>query len=126
MFLDDKGEVDSNKSRFSHLAVGVPGTVAGLTFALEKYGTISLKRALQPAIELAEKGFPVTQDFYDSLLFSRPYLERNPASQEIYFPNGNPPPIGSTFQQPQLAKTLKLIAKEGKKRLFMKEKLPEI
>lgn len=118
MFLDDKGEVDSNKSRFSHLAVGVPGTVAGLTFALEKYGTISLKRALQPAIELAEKGFPVTQDFYDSLLFSRPYLERNPASQEIYFPNGNPPPIGSTFQQPQLAKTLKLIAKEGKKAFY--------
>ncbi|GAB4307088.1 MAG: gamma-glutamyltransferase [Geminocystis sp.] len=118
MFLDDKGEVNSNKSRFSHLAVGVPGTVAGLTFALEKYGTISLKRALQPAIELAEKGFPVTQDFYDSLLFSRPYLERNPASQEIYFPNGNPPPIGSTFQQPQLAKTLKLIAKEGKKAFY--------
>jgi len=118
MFLDDKGEVDSNKSRFSHLAVGVPGTVAGLTFALEKYGTISLKRALQPAIELAQKGFPVTQDFYDSLLFSRPYLERNPASQEIYFPNGNPPPIGSTFQQPQLAKTLKLIAKEGKKAFY--------
>ncbi|MTF38345.1 gamma-glutamyltransferase [Cyanobacterium aponinum AL20118] len=118
MFLDDKGEVDSNKSRFSHLAVGVPGTVAGLTFALEKYGTISLKRALQPAIELAEKGFPVTQDFYDSLLFSRPYLERNPASQEIYFPNGNPPPIGSTFQQPQLAKTLKLIAKDGKKAFY--------
>ncbi|MBD2392708.1 gamma-glutamyltransferase [Cyanobacterium aponinum FACHB-4101] len=118
MFLDDKGEVDSNKSRFSHLAVGVPGTVAGLTFALEKYGTISLKRALQPAIELAEKGFPVTQDFYDSLLFSRPYLERNPASQEIYFPNGNSPPIGSTFQQPQLAKTLKLIAKEGKKAFY--------
>ncbi|WP_330203366.1 gamma-glutamyltransferase [Cyanobacterium sp. Dongsha4] len=118
MFLNDKGEVDSNKSRFSHLAVGIPGTVAGLTFALEKYGTISLKRALQPAIELAEKGFPVTQDFYDSLLFSRPYLERNPASEEIYFPNDNPPPIGSTFQQPQLAQTLKLIAKEGKKAFY--------
>lgn len=115
MFLNEKGEVDNIKSRFSHLAVGVPATVAGLTFALEKYGTITLERALQPAIELAEKGFPVTQDFYESLLFARPFLERHPVSQQLFYPNNNPPPIGSIFRQPELANTLKLIAKEGKK-----------
>ena len=115
MFLNEKGEVDNIKSRFSHLAVGVPATVAGLTFALEKYGTITLKRALQPAIELAEKGFPVTEDFYDSLLFARSFLEKNPVSKQLFFPNNNPPPIGSIFKQPELANTLKLIAKEGKK-----------
>ncbi len=115
MFLNKKGEVDNIKSRFSHLAVGVPATVAGLTFALEKYGTISLEKALQPAIELAEKGFPVTQDFYDSLLFARPFLERHPVSQQLFYPNNNPPPVGSIFRQPELANTLKLIAREGKK-----------
>lgn len=121
MFLDEKGEVDNVKSRFSHLAVGVPATVAGLTFALEKYGTISLKRALQPAIELAEKGFPVTEDFYDSLIFARPFLEKNPVSKQLFFPNNNLPPIGSIFKQPELANTLKLIAKEGKKAFYQGE-----
>ena len=83
MFLDENGDVDKDKSRFSHLAVGVPGTVAGLTIALEKYGTISLARALQPAIEFAENGFTVTQDFYDSLVFARSFLPRHPDSVYI-------------------------------------------
>ena len=58
MFLDESGNVDKEKSRHSIYSAGVPGTVAGLTLALEKYGTISLKKALEPAIKLAKKGFP--------------------------------------------------------------------
>lgn len=118
MFINDKGEVDTNKSRFSHLAVGVPGTVAGFTFALEKYGTISLERALQPAIELAEKGFPVTEDFYESLEFARKYLQQYPTSKTIFLPNNNPPEVGTNFRQPELAKSLKLIAQQGKKAFY--------
>ncbi|BAQ64271.1 gamma-glutamyltransferase [Geminocystis sp. NIES-3709] len=118
MFLNEKGDVDNNKSRFSHLAVGVPGTVAGLIFALEKYGTISLERALQPAIELAEKGFPVTLDFYESLEFARKSLQQNSVSQSLFFPNNNPPVVGSIFQQPELAHSLKLIAQQGKKAFY--------
>ena len=118
MFLDDQGEVDKNKSRFSPLAVGVPGTVAGLVMALDNYGTISLERALQPAIALSKDGFIVTQDFVDSLNFARPLLGKHPASQAIFYPNGNPPTVGKIFQQPDLAKTLKLIAKEGKKAFY--------
>ncbi|MGI9553571.1 MAG: gamma-glutamyltransferase, partial [Thermodesulfobacteriota bacterium] len=67
MFLDKDGNVDNDKARSSILSVGVPGTVAGLILALEKYGTISLQRALKPAIELAEKGFPVSKELSDSL-----------------------------------------------------------
>jgi gamma-glutamyltranspeptidase/glutathione hydrolase len=119
MFINDKGEVDTNKSRFSHLAVGVPGTVAGLTFALEKYGTISLERALQPAaIQLAEKGFPVTEDFYESLEFARKSLQQYPTSKTIFLPNNNPPEVGTNFRQPELAKSLKLIAQQGKKAFY--------
>ena len=97
MFLDEQGNVESNKSRFSHLAVGVPGTVAGLVMALEEYGTISLARALQPAIALAEEGFPVTQDLYESLTFARRFLAQHPESKSIFYPQGNPPAVGEIF-----------------------------
>ena len=67
MFLDEKGEADPEKSRYSGLAVGVPGTVAGMALALERYGTISLAEALAPAIELAEQGIIVSEDLAASL-----------------------------------------------------------
>ncbi len=114
MFLDANGEVDQQKSRFSYLAVGVPGTVAGLTMVLEKYGTISLERALQPAIELAENGFPVSQDLQDSLVFAKRRLQNNPASFEIFYkPNGENYRVGEILVQKDLANSLKLISKEG-------------
>ena len=121
MFLDQQGEVDPDKSRFSHLAVGVPGTVAGLTMALEKYGTISLAQALQPAIALAENGFVVTQDFVDSLNFARRFLAQHPTSKSIFYPDGNPPAVGSIFKQPQLARSLRLIATQGQKAFYQGE-----
>ena len=85
MFLDENGQADPKKSRFSHLAVGVPGTVAGMVMALEKYGTISLERALQPAIELAEKGFVVDEDLRDSLLLNKTKLQASPESKRIFY-----------------------------------------
>ncbi|MBC6419804.1 MAG: gamma-glutamyltransferase [Prochloron sp. SP5CPC1] len=115
MFLDENGEPDPEKSRFSHLAVGVPGTVAGMTMVLEKYDTISLERALQPAIALAENGFPVTQDLHRSLKFAQPYMAAHPASIATYYkPGGEPYQVGETLVQKDLARSLKLIAKEGK------------
>ena len=57
MFLDKDGNAVSELSRYSHLATGVPGTVAGLAMALDKYGTISLSEAMKPAIKLADEGF---------------------------------------------------------------------
>ncbi|MCP4274259.1 MAG: hypothetical protein GY781_20245, partial [Gammaproteobacteria bacterium] len=56
MFLDENGNVDKRKARFSHLSSGVPGTVAGMIHALEKYGTMSLKEVIAPALNLADKG----------------------------------------------------------------------
>lgn len=119
MFLDSNGQVDREKVRFSHLAVGVPGTVAGLIDTLEKYGTISLERALQPAIELAEKGFIVDEDLYKSLIGFRKSLYQNLESRKIFFKaNGQPYQIGDRFIQKDLAKSLKLIAKKGKKAFY--------
>ncbi len=119
MFLDENGNVNEEKARFSHLAVGVPGTVAGLILALEKYGTISLERALQPAINLAENGFIVTQDLYDSLVFSQKYLKKYPATKQIFFtPNGEIIKVGDLLVQRDLANSLKLIASQGKKAFY--------
>lgn len=119
MFLDETGDVDPEKSRHSYLAVGVPGTVAGLTMALEKYGTISLARALQPAIELAENGFPVSEYVHRSLVAVKERMQAYPASMAIFYkPGGEPYQIGETLVQRDLAQSLRLIAREGSKAFY--------
>ena len=67
LFLNDLGEVDVSKARFSHASAGVPGSVAGLVHALENYGNLPLSEVLKPAIELAEKGITVTRPLAYSL-----------------------------------------------------------
>ncbi|EGJ33991.1 MULTISPECIES: gamma-glutamyltransferase [Moorena] len=119
MFLDNNGEVDPEKSRYSYLSVGVPGTVAGLTMALEKYGTISLERALQPAIELAEKGFPVSEDLFRSLRDVKKRMQSYEASMAIFYkPGGVLYQVGEILVQNDLARSLKLIAKHGAKAFY--------
>ncbi|CAB5097445.1 Gamma-glutamyltranspeptidase (EC @ Glutathione hydrolase (EC [Olavius algarvensis associated proteobacterium Delta 3] len=115
MFLDEQGDADPEKSRYSYLAAGVPGTVAGMTMALEKYGTISLKRALQPAIRYAEKGFPVDAGFRESLIAAKERMQASDASMKIFFKKGGQPyDVGELFIQKDLAQTLKLIARKGR------------
>ncbi len=118
MFLNEQGEVDKDKSRYSHLAVGVPGTVAGLAMALDKYGTIPLTRALQPAIDLAENGFIVTQDLADSLVFASNTLQRHSESKTIFYPDDQLLVVGKKLKQPDLAHSLKLIATQGKSAFY--------
>jgi gamma-glutamyltranspeptidase/glutathione hydrolase len=114
MFLDKSGNVDTEKSRYSFLAVGVPGTVAGLTMTLQKYGTISLKRALRPAIELAKKGFPLDGDLYRSLIEVKERMQTSPDSIAIFFKkDGTPYNLGEILIQKDLSWSLKQIAKYG-------------
>ena len=114
MFLDKDGNVDNEKTRYSHLSIGVPGTVAGLTAALEKYGTIPLKRAIRPAIELAEKGFPVYPELRRSLIEVRDRMKSSPESMKIFFKeNGEPYSAGEILMQKDLAWSLKQIADHG-------------
>lgn len=119
MFLDAEGNVVSERSRYSHLAAGVPGTVAGLAMALEKYGTISLADALAPAIKLAEDGFPVGMDLYASLVDGKERLSQSPEAMAMYYhEDGTPYQVGETLKVPALAKSLRLIAKEGPKAFY--------
>ncbi len=119
MFLDESGEPDTNRSRFSHLAAGVPGTVAGLALALEKYGTISLKQALAPAIALAEEGFVVTPRFSQGLKEGEKRLKKWESSKKIFYKaDGGYYEPGDHFVQKELAETLKRIAANGVREFY--------
>ncbi|MBC2606519.1 gamma-glutamyltransferase [Pelagicoccus albus] len=115
MFLNENGDVDKELSRYSHLAAGVPGTVAGFALALEKYGTITLAEALAPAIDLATNGFPINEDLYESLKTGKPRLESHaPQTIDIYYDEeGKPYPPGHIIKLPNLGKSLQLIAEQG-------------
>lgn len=115
MFLDKNGNVDNEKARNSILSVGVPGTVAGLILALENYGTISLQRALKPALELADKGFPVSKELRVSLLQFEKKLSKSKENKKVFYNNdGNPPGVGETLVQKDLAWSLREISKHGR------------
>jgi gamma-glutamyltranspeptidase/glutathione hydrolase len=114
MFLKPNGEPEPEKSQYSYLAVGVPGTVAGLAMALEKSGTISLERALKPAIDLAEKGFPISEELHNNLVRAKKRMQASPASMAIFYKEGGVPyEVGEILVQKDLAQSLRRIAKEG-------------
>ncbi|RYV04043.1 gamma-glutamyltransferase [Shewanella sp. OPT22] len=114
MFLNENGDAVSNLSRFHGLAVGVPGTVMGLNQALNKYGTMSLKQVINPAIKLAKGGIKVTPDLAVSLNGLKKRLMKWPSTAEVFFkPDGSNYKIGEVIKQPELAHTLSLIAKNG-------------
>jgi gamma-glutamyltranspeptidase/glutathione hydrolase len=95
------------------LSVSVPGAVRGWADALQKYGTITLSQALQPAIRYAERGFPVSLRLNDDINESKKKVAADPELARIFLPNGEAPPVGSLLKQPELAKTLRAIAASG-------------
>ena len=114
MFLNEAGEADPEESRYSGLAVGVPGTLAGMALALERYGTISLAEALQPAIALAADGITVRRDLANSLEDMSERLQRWPSSAKVFYKAGGVTYApGEILIQSDLAQSLKLIAQQG-------------
>jgi gamma-glutamyltranspeptidase/glutathione hydrolase len=119
MFLDAAGEADPEKSRYSGLAVGVPGTVAGMALALERFGTISLADALAPAIELAERGITVSEELAASLEGARDRLQKWPSSAKIFYQvGGQAYQPGETLVQRDLAAAFRLIAQQGPQAVY--------
>jgi len=115
MFLDVNGDVDIEKSRHSYLSAGVPGTVAGLSLALEKYGTFPLYKVIEPAIEYAEEGITVDFELRNSLESVRKSMKKSPdAYNTFYKKNGESYNLGEKVIQENLAWSLKQIKKYGK------------
>ena len=97
----------------SGLAVGVPGTPLNWQTALSRYGTLSLADALAPAIQLAESGFTVDETFAQQVALNQERFDAFTSTEQLYLPNGAPPAVGSTFQNPDMAQTYRLLASEG-------------
>jgi len=116
IFLSPDGKPDTAKSRDSALGVGVPGTVAGLALALEKYGSgqFTLAQLLEPAIALARDGFVVSDDIADTLPGWHRRLARWPSSAKIFSrADGSPLGEGDRLLQSDLAETLSAVAAQG-------------
>ena len=114
MFLDDEGKLDKQREYFSLQSAGVPGTVAGMLYALEKYGTLTREQALAPAIALARDGIPVSYSLFFEISASAQNLRKNPAAERQFFqPDGSAYAVGDIWRQPDLAWTLSEISEEG-------------
>ncbi|MGE5242741.1 MAG: gamma-glutamyltransferase [Betaproteobacteria bacterium] len=96
------------------LSVTVPGVVEGWSQLLQKYGTISLARALAPAIQYAREGYPVSEIIATDWAVAARKLARDPAAAATFLPNGRAPKPGEIFSNPHLADSLEEIAKEGR------------
>jgi gamma-glutamyltranspeptidase/glutathione hydrolase len=113
MYLDNSGNVMEGLSTETHLATGVPGTIDGLISVHSKYGRLPFRDLIQPAIDLAEKGFPVTGIQAQSLNFNRKkFIERN--VRWSAFVKDSLWKEGEILRQPELAATLKLIRDHGR------------
>ena len=121
MYLNNQGNVIDGKSLFTHDASGVPGTVAGMEYALKKWGTMPLSKVLEPAIKLADKGFIVSDVLAQTLKEEKSTLGKWSSSKAIFFKNGEPLKSGDLLVQKDLAKSLRLIAKQGAKAFYQGE-----
>ena len=106
------GEVVDSLSLVGGLAAGVPGSVAGMVLVHERHGSLPWADLLAPAIALAERGFPLDPPTARAFQGSRARLSRYTA-RDVFFPGGRTLDFGDTLRQPQLARTLKLIAEQG-------------
>jgi gamma-glutamyltranspeptidase / glutathione hydrolase len=109
MYLDKQGNVIENMSLVGYKAAGVPGSVAGLTYAQKRYGKLPLARVMAPAIKLAQEGFTLAWEDADDLKDAD--LTRFPESRRIFQNNGKLFKSGDVLKQPELARTLERIAK---------------
>ena len=118
LFLDKDGKVDSNKSRFSLNASGIPGTVAGLEYIRATFGKFELAELMVPAIQLADKGFPVSAGLAFDLNKVEKVFRSDPYLENIYFKNDKILSINDLLIQKDLAKTLAKISQNGSKEFY--------
>ena len=135
MFLDENGELvkgknhygrNSTENHFGLKSVGVPGTVAGLYKAHQKYGTLPWADLVQPAVDLAINGFVLTQDLYEDAVFFKENSGITFLEQYFTHENGELVQFGEVWKQPALGKTLAIIRDKGKDGFYKGEVAEEI
>ncbi len=118
VYLNEKGEYIKESSTFGHMAAGVPGTVAGMAYALEKYGTMKWADVVEPARKLAADGFPVWYQLEQSLRSGSKQLARNAESNRVFLRGGKLYETDEIFKQPDLAATFDRLIKNGPKEFY--------
>jgi gamma-glutamyltranspeptidase / glutathione hydrolase len=121
-FFENGAALTFEPARWSGLSAGVPGTVAGWERALRRYGTQSLARTLRPGIEVAREGFTVDQTFVDQTTPALDYFDDIPSTAELYVDeDGTAPDVGDTIRNRDLARTYRMIAREGPRAFYRGE-----
>ena len=117
---DEKGAVKGNANTFGWLAAGVPGVLAGLQLALDRFGTKPFAELVKPAIRIAKDGFPVAKGFAAAIKGGKDRLAKDPGSAKLFFAKGEPLAEGATYKNPDLADLLQTLANRGDVRSFYK------
>ncbi|HEV7845422.1 MAG TPA: gamma-glutamyltransferase, partial [Thermoleophilaceae bacterium] len=113
-FMENGTALSFNDARYSGMSAGIPGTPASWDLALRRYGTWALRRVLRPAIRVASDGFVVDQTFASQTEPNVDWFNDIPSSAAIYLdPDGTPRDVGTTLRNPDLARTYRLLGREG-------------
>ncbi len=118
MYLDKNGEPVKGASTGGPLAAAIPGEPAAFEYLALKYGRLSLKQNLQPAIRLAREGFALNARLQAGIRYKRDALLRSPESAKVFLIKGEVPPLGTLIKQPDLAATLEVLAERGAKGFY--------
>ncbi|HKX32726.1 MAG TPA: gamma-glutamyltransferase [Blastocatellia bacterium] len=121
VYLDEQGNYIKESSTYGHQAAGVPGTVAGLAYALEKYGTLKWAEVAEPARKLAADGFPVWYQLERSLKRESKELSRYPETRRIFLRDGKPYETDEIFKQPELAAVFERMIQNGPQEFYQGE-----
>ncbi len=113
MFLDANGQPIPERSINGPLAAGIPGLPAGLVHLAERYGRLPLERSLMPAIELAERGWPWGVKNQAMIGWRQRVLEADRGARALFLPGGKPPAVGTRMRNPDYARTLRRLARDG-------------
>jgi gamma-glutamyltranspeptidase/glutathione hydrolase len=112
-YLDEEGNLDPDKSENGPWSAGLPGLPAALVELASKHGRLPLAQSLAPAIRIAREGFPVYARLERGYASRREVMERYPGTRAVFLADGDPPQVGETLRQPELARTLELLAAKG-------------
>lgn len=114
MYLDEEGNVIPGLSMNGPLSAGIPGVPAAMAHLADKYGNLPLNKTLASAIRYAEEGFEVDDHYRRLANFRKDVLNKSPESRRLFLDDGKVPAKGFVIKQPDLANTLKMIAKNGR------------
>jgi len=112
-YLDENGDLDRNRATNGPWSAGIPGLPAALVHLAQEYGELPLTTTLAPAIRIAREGFPIYERLERGYARRSEVMERYRGTREVFLADGDPPQVGETLKQPDLARTLELLAEKG-------------